>query len=138
MCPEYPVQNLPLRRRQQGAGLPMAIFLITVMALIVTTITQLQQSGGESDALDILSTRAFYSAESGAQLALVEVLEDEAASCHSPASYEFSRGLSGCSASVVCENLTSASGDALMQITSTGECGSGADRTIRRIEVRVQ
>jgi len=45
----------------------MAIFLITVMALIVATIVQLQESSGEMEALDVLSTRAFYAAESGAQ-----------------------------------------------------------------------
>ncbi|MDX1588761.1 MAG: hypothetical protein R3296_07460 [Oleiphilaceae bacterium] len=125
------------RAGQQGAGLPLAIFLITVMALIVATIAQLQQTSGETAALDILSGRAFYAAESGAQLAMTEVLPDEdSLVCPLDRDYGFTRsGLRGCEAqvTVVCEG-----DEPIARITSVGRCGSGPDRASRRVEVKVQ
>jgi len=64
MCPE------PSLSRQQGAGLPIAIFIITVLALIVTSMAQQQESSGAAISQQILSQRAFYAAESGAQAAV--------------------------------------------------------------------
>lgn len=140
MCLETRAQPAPaphLRHRQQGAGLPVAIFLITVMALIVTTIVQLQQTTGESEVLDILSTRAFYAAESGAQLAMTQALEGTEAVCVDT-TFEFSAsGLRGCQAEVQCV----ASGtpeEPEIRLISTGQCGSGADQAIRQIEVKAQ
>ena len=128
---------------QQGAGLPMAIFLITVMALIVTTIAQLQQSSGEMEALDILSTRAFYAAESGAQIGLVKALgEDEdgkkTRSCFNQFEPDFDQsGLKGCSAVVSCEP-EGVSNPATVVITSKGSCGSGNSIASRTVKVKAQ
>ena len=129
--------------RQQGAGLPMAIFLITVMALIVTTIAQLQQSSGEMEALDILSTRAFYAAESGAQIGLVKALgeDDEGKktrSCFNQFEPDFDQsGLNGCSAVVSCES-EGAPNPATVVITSEGACGSGNSIASRTVKVKAQ
>ena len=119
--------------RQQGAGLPMAIFLITVMALIVTTMAQLQQSSGEMEALDILSTRAFYAAESGAEVLLVQAMEKTPAECASGEVTFEASGLKGCSADVTCE----ASGNTI-RIISEGQCGTGRTAASRTVEVKVQ
>lgn len=135
----------PRRASQRGAGLPMAIFLITVMALVVVTIAQLQETTGEMESLDIQSTRAFYAAESGAQLALTQLIPKdegqpvETASCSNDF-YQQSfdeGGLSGCQASVDCAWADSSEGP-VATLTSRGSCGSGLDRAQREIEVRAQ
>jgi MSHA biogenesis protein MshP len=115
----------------------MAIFLITVMALIVATIVQLQESSGEMEALDVLSTRAFYAAESGAQAGLAQALREDPAECGvvtpvDKAQFE-EAGLQGCSRTVSCDQ----SGSAVL-ITSEGICGSGDAEAVRVIEVKAQ
>ena len=132
--------------RQRGAGLPLAIFLITVMVLIVATIARLQQSAAEAEALDIQSARAFYAAESALQIHFADVFpeeedeEDEVQSipCDEENIFEFdAAGLSGCSVTVSC----SPAGGSVPEVRvfeSQAECGSGRDRAIRTLEVRAQ
>ena len=67
----YPERGI---KQQIGAGLPVALFIITVLALIVTSMAQQQESSGASVSQQILSQRAFYAAESGAQVAVAEAL----------------------------------------------------------------
>lgn len=127
---------------QGGAGLPVALFIITVLALLVIGMAQLQQASGESVSLQIQSQRAFYAAESGAQVAVRDVLE--AGSCSAlttPLSFSAS-ALNGCSAVLSCEsvteNISGPGGNTVFSIASTGQCGSGPDRAVRIIEVRVR
>lgn len=133
----------PAREQQRGAGLPMAIFLITVMALIVTTIAQLQQSSGEMEALDILSTRAFYAAESGAQIGLVKALGEDGEgrktrSCFNQFEPDLDQGgLKGCSAVVSCEP-EGVPNPAMVVISSKGACGSGNGIASRKVKVKAQ
>ena len=131
--------------KQRGAGLPLAIFLITVMALIATTLAQLQQTTGEMEAQDIQSGRAFYAAESGAQLALTRIIPkdpdmsiDTAACTMGLYQQTFSVGsLSGCEVNVDCESVSSSDGP-VATLRSKGSCGSGLDSAQRQIEVRAQ
>lgn len=44
---------------QNGAGLPIALFIITVLSLIVLSMGQLQESSGKAISLQIQSQRAF-------------------------------------------------------------------------------
>lgn len=128
--------------KQSGAGLPLAIFIITVLALIVVTITQLQQGTAEMEIQDLQSTRAFYAAESGAQAALALLFPPDGsagASCAIPL-YENTfgvPGLNGCSVSVSCssDNLGATT---YYTLTSRGTCGSGLDQSRRIVEVRAQ
>lgn len=53
MCPERSPQ------KQQGAGLPIALFIITVLALLVVGMAQLQERSGQAVSLQIQSQRAF-------------------------------------------------------------------------------
>lgn len=129
-------------KHQGGAGLPIALFIITVLALLVIGMAQLQQSSGESVSLQIQSQRAFFAAESGAQVAVREVLE--AASCgaiSSPVSFG-TPGLSGCRAVLSCESVTEdisgPGGDTVYSIESQGQCGAGPDQANRVVEVRVR
>jgi len=60
--------------RQKGLGLPSALFLIVVMILIVTAINQLNEISAAAYGREWLSIRAFYAAESGAQISAVRAL----------------------------------------------------------------
>lgn len=132
----------PLFSAQRGAGLPVALFIITVLALLVYSMAGLQQSSSDAVSLQIQSQRALFAAESGAQVAVSQVLAgDSCALATSSISFSAS-GLSGCSAVLDCDALwVPASGPAstpAFAITSTGQCGSGSDEAERSVEVVVQ
>lgn len=129
--------------KQNGAGLPVAIFVITVLALLVIGMAQLQESSGKSVSLQIQSQRAFFAAESGAQVALAELVPGATCSAVSTVKTFNVNGLNGCQARLQCNalqadvlgngNLTT-----VYNLTSTGQCGDGAESAERVIEVRLR
>ncbi|HEB67245.1 MAG TPA: hypothetical protein ENI93_04795 [Gammaproteobacteria bacterium] len=130
-------------RLQRGFGLPLAVFIITVLALIGTAMVALTRTGQESVASEIQSIRAFYAAESGAQLALVAVLPLTGGSIGVAGCNALSlnpafnaAGLEGCTASVSCSGQT-VNGQDYYRILSLGECrfGASGNTARRRIEV---
>ncbi len=129
--------------QQRGAGLPLAIFIVTALALIITAMSQLQSSSSASVALQINSQRAFYAAESGAQLAMNVLFPPDGSAGLSCATAPFysqnftATGLAGCQASVQCTAVT-AGGANVFTLRSTGSCGNGASQARRVIEVRAQ
>lgn len=134
-------------RRQRGVGLPLAIFIITVLALIVATMAQLQVAGANAVSLQLQSQRAFLAAESGAQLAVAQVLgagNCTAVAAAVPGAGTFTAtGLEGCRATLSCSASTPVAGPAgtlqYFQLTSTGTCAMGDGSVAQRIvEVRVQ
>lgn len=136
MCPKLRYSH---HTKQQGIGLPVALFVITVLALIVVALTDLEESSGVSFSLDVNSMRAFYAAESGAQVGLNSLFPPGGGPGSACANVSFNSvvGLSGCSASVSCTNVTV---DAITYytISSTGQCGAGLDMAERVIEVRAR
>ncbi len=125
--------------QQKGAGLPVALFIITVLALIVFGMAQLQDSSSQSISLQIQSQRAFYAAESGAQVGVRNALVS--GTCAATTINFDQPGLSSCSASLACESVTAnigGGGNTVYSIESTGHCGAGADQAARVIEVRVR
>ncbi|WP_336368430.1 hypothetical protein [Marinobacter sp. C2H3] len=128
-------------RRQAGVGLPLALFVITVLALLVVGMAQLQQQTGESVSLQVQSQRAFFAAESGAQVAITQVLHEGQACPAAGASWTLPFGqqaLAGCDAALRCASQSASSGETVYTITSEGQCGTGPDRAARRVEVRVR
>lgn len=141
MCPE------PCFHKQTGAGLPIALFIITVLALLVLGMAQLQESSGASVSLQIQSQRAFFAAESGAQAGVAQVLNDADPPSVCPASGSnwsvnfSSSALTGCEAAIVCSSVDTpgiggSGGDRVYSLSSAGQCGSGPDRAERAVEVR--
>ena len=129
-------------KKQNGAGLPIALFIITVLSSIVLSISQLQESSGNAISLQIQSQRAFFAAESGAQVAIASLLKDADGSPLDNCSFVDKKlnfdeqGLSGCSADVSCDD---ASIDEVISIESKGSCGveDSVDHARRTIEVRL-
>lgn len=138
MCPD--VSSF---RYQKGAGLPVAIFVITVLALIAVAMTQLQESTGASISQQILSQRAFYAAESGAQVAVKEVLGGGSCSAMT-STLDFSNGaLSGCEATLACQSVQGdidggPTDETVFTLTSDGVCGQGPEQASRSVQVRVR
>ncbi len=138
MCPEHMSS-----RRQTGIGLPAALFVIVVLALVAVAITELERSSAESFSFNVLSQRAFYAAESGAQIGLNRLFPPGGAASDCNNSYfgvtqTFSQaGLQGCSVNVACRADTVGT-ETVYTLTATGQCGAGADSAIRIVEVRAK
>ena len=68
----------PMRlARQRGIGLPAAIFVITLLAVITAAIYQLLGQNAQTYQEQINLTRAFYAAESGAGFAMNSLFAPE-------------------------------------------------------------
>ncbi|WP_312846324.1 hypothetical protein [Marinobacter arenosus] len=121
----------------------MALFVITVLALLVAVMAQLQQVSGEAVSLQIQSQRALFAAESGAQVAVREVLEGSSCGAvSSPKPFTVS-GLAGCQAVIDCQSVSAelsgkSPAEEIFTLTSTGQCGVGIDRAERVVEVKVR
>lgn len=131
--------------RQRGIGLPAAIFVITLMAILAVAISQLVFNNARTFEEETLLTRAFYAAESGAGLgmnALFPAQEfpeyqngvDSTAICAAgPVEYDFVvDGLNGCTAAVTCTVDTTVDDVEYYTIVSTGRCGD----VTRTVQVR--
>lgn len=139
-----------IHKKQAGAGLPIAIFIVTVLSLIVLGMSQLQESSGNAVSLQIQSQRAFFAAESGAQVVIAELVEEageqDIVSCP-PSNNETQEvldnfnapGLSSCQAVV---NITKecVGSEGIVTVKSEGSCGpSGSpERAVRTVEVRLR
>lgn len=126
------------KKTQLGIGLPAAIFVITLMAVIAASISQLVSQNAQTFEEEVNLTRAFYAAETGAGFAMNTLYPPEdypsytsPADCDAgPRTYSFiDGGLNECTADVVC-NQVSISGTYYATIESTGSCGD-VERTIQ-------
>lgn len=128
----------PRLSKQTGLGLPVAIFVITIMSMIAVAVNQLNEAAGQNFSQNLLSSRAFYAAESGAQLRAQPVLSTSPCSCGVDVivDYDFTvKGLNACRAATSCDEFI-ANGSTFCTITSIGSCdNTNAQRTV---EVRVK
>ena len=124
------------RLHQLGLGLPATLFIITIMSFIALAVNRINESTSQSFSQNILSTRAFYAAESGAQLRVRDVLVGPPCICGADVDYQFSvAGLASCQANTVCSSF-SVNSQTYCTVVSTGICDGGS--AMRSIEVRVK
>jgi MSHA biogenesis protein MshP len=126
--------------KQRGIGLPATIFLIVILAMIVLAMSDLTEDANTGFTQDFQSTRAFYAAESGAQVALNRVFVGGEACDNSLGYLDFDAGgdnpgLNNCITQLVCR-VDTVSGTDYMTFTSTATCGSGLDQAVRAVQVR--
>ena len=142
--------------------MPLAIFIIVVMGIFALAISRTTIQSSTSSSLELVSTQAFYAAESGTQRAMQTLFFPDASSrqqvdtrcTNLNVTHNFTvPGLNGCSAVVTCTcrfqdnsdckpitaaNYTAAAATArttsFYNITSEATCGSGALRAVRTIE----
>lgn len=141
MCPNPSNQKAHMagsNSRQSGIGLPGAIFVITLMAVIAVAVNQLLSQNAQTFEEELNLTRAFYAAESGAGFVMNTVFPPEEYPGYSTTSecvsterdYDFIvPGLNQCSATVTCTPVT-ISGVNYATIISEGTCGD-VERTVQ-------
>jgi len=134
------MMNNSLKHRisqQAGIGLPGAIFIITVMALIAVAINVLVRENAETFEEEVNLARAFYAAESGAGFLMNRTFPPEEYSSYANSNcaartYTFGDNVPGlvqCTATVTCSTKTVGTKD-YHTIESTGSCGD-VERTIQ-------
>ena len=131
-------------KKEQGIGLPAAIFVITLMITIAVAVNLLVRQNAETFEEEVKLTRAFYAAESGAGFAMNALFPPDefpsystTAICPenvgSPRLYEFeAEGLEGCSVEVSCVTDATVDGVEYYTILSEGIC----DDVSRTVQVR--
>lgn len=140
--------------QQHGFSIPMAIFVMVVLAMLGTAMMRIVGQGQENIAREVVSMRALMAAESGAERGLQAVLEAGAACggdlSNPPASYadlfvwDFAgAGLAGCSANVDCaqtlaDNNLDGTPTPHYTIRSEGRCGPAGNQAARIIEVQAR
>jgi MSHA biogenesis protein MshP len=132
--------ELRQRSKQKGIGLPATVFLIVIVALIVLALGDLNTKSNIGFGQDFYSIKAFYAAESGAQIALNRVFVGGQACNNSLANIDFdtvtdNEGLESCQVDLTCQQVTVDVIDYLT-FTSTAMCGAGLERATRAIQVR--
>ncbi len=138
MCPNDRVT----RHYQHGVGLPATIFLVVIIALIVLALSDLNQKTNLGFGQDFFSGRAFYAAESGAQIALNQLYVGGQACAVNMTTIDFNNagsnpGLDTCSVVVDCQE-TLVDSIRYYTFSSTASCGSGFEQAQRSIEVRAR
>jgi len=123
---------------QSGIGLPAAIFVITLMAVVAVAVNQLVSQNAQTFEEELNLTRAFYAAESGAGFAMNTVFPPEEYSAYATTAecvaterdYNFTvAGLNQCSATVTCTSVTIGTNN-YATIQSEGTCGD-VERTVQ-------
>ena len=126
-------------RNQRGFSLPIAIFILVIMALLGAAMVTLMQNSQRSVSTAVLSTRAFFAAQSGAQYTLSQLfpLNGGAATCVAsyPTINYSTAGLAGCTAVIACSSSTIGS-KTYYTLSSTGSCDAGSIHAVRQVEVR--
>lgn len=125
-----------------GIGLPATVFLIVIIALIVLALGDLTKKSTLGFGQDFFSIRAFYAAESGAQIALNRVFVGAQACSNALVDIDFNNlgvnpGLDTCTAALSCAQVT-VDGLDYYTFTSTASCGAGFEQAQRSIEVRAR
>jgi len=130
--------------KQTGSALVIAVFVIVVMSLIGAALVRMLASSSEAVAYEVIGTRTFTVAQSGAQwqLALVFPLGSKAnvAACDTVAAEPDISTVSGtenCNFVVTC-SANEFNNEHYFVIRSTGSCSVGGIVTSRTIEIEAQ
>ncbi|MBL4680913.1 MAG: hypothetical protein JKY88_09340 [Pseudomonadales bacterium] len=124
--------------KQCGLGLIGAIFVIVVVAILSTAMSQMLVTDSEIQSYEILSLKAFLAAESGAQLGVNRVLPPIGGGSCAARTFTFTDSpLRFCQAVVSCTTLT-VSGDNYYTLTSNAQCQAGSYLAQRTVQVRIR
>lgn len=135
------------QNRQRGVSLILALFIIVVLSMLGAVMIRILLTGAETVAREVISTRAFFAAESGAQRQLNAIFPPGAAmdlsACananNTPRTNTYTMGgLLACSdVSVSCQYLQ-VEGTYYFNISSTGRCGPASDQAVRVVDVQAK
>jgi len=126
--------------KQKGISLAFLLFTIVIVSLLAAGLMRLNAQSGISTVHQVISTRAFFAAESGANLQALAVFPvNGAAGTCSSQNFNFTNsGLASCTATTSCSTVVINSNN-YYQIVSQGQCNSGQPlQATRTIEVRLK
>ena len=126
-------------KRQSGASLIMVLFIVVVLALLSAALVRINSQSVISNAHQVIATRAFFAAESGANFQSMQIFPLSGASVCANRNFAINvSGLNGCTAQTQCNTISVNSRD-FYQVISQGQCNVGQDfQATRTIEVRMQ
>ena len=160
--PQQKVGSAPIKTKQQGFLLPLAMFILLVMGMFALVLSRNTIQTNNSTVLEMITVQSFYAAESGAYRGM-RTLFFPASSTRNGAdsrcaaintTYNFNvDGLKNCSALVTCsclyaDNTACSAGTAanysitaptgklssFYKVKSVGTCGSDILRSVRTVE----
>lgn len=129
-----------VQNTQRGISLILVLFLLVVVSMLVVAMARLNSGSQKAVGQEILSVRALFAAESGAQsmaMRIFPINNPPLAVCPSDLSIPFpaaAAGLSICTAAVTCQ-LTSTASRTVFTVKSEGRCNSGTEQSRRMITV---
>jgi len=126
--------------KQQGISLAFLLFAIIIVSLLAAALMRINNQSNISVAQQVISTRAFFAAESGAHLQALAVfpVSGGIGICTNQTYNMTTEGLNGCRATTSCNNITINTID-YYQITSQGQCNIGQPlQATRTIEIRLK
>jgi len=140
--------KLKMTNRQQGSALVIAIFIIVVMTLLGASLVKMTSSNAETIVYEVLGTRAYQAAQTGAQRKMSEVFPlSGSGSCSVNSNYnDFAAvsGLENCQAldvdCVIDATIDEGTVDEVTYytITSIGQCSVAGVVTSRMIEIKAR
>jgi MSHA biogenesis protein MshP len=134
-------------KKQSGSALVIAIFVIIVISLLGSAMMVLQRDSSEITSYEVFASRAYLSAYSASEIALVELFPLQIqnasaaiASCsnvtRNPSLPNNNAGFHGCSANVGCTQIAVSAGMATRyKVVSTAVCQNSQINTRRQITV---
>ncbi|KGJ98946.1 hypothetical protein [Thalassotalea sp. ND16A] len=139
-----PTLNLA-QKKQQGASLIMAVFMIVVLSLMAAALVRIIASSSETVSYQVFGTRAYAAADIGNQWGLQQLfpLGSEIVDCavvNAATVPDLANvpGLIGCHIETLqCTDFIE-SGVTYFTLTATGACDAGSVRTSRTLQVEAR
>lgn len=130
--------NLKLKR-QQGAALMLALFVILLAAGILAALANLRSNASQNLVFEVQGQRSYWLAKAQLELALVQLYPlnqaSQACSAVSPSSRSWSTdSWQNCTSSIGCSE-TVVDSQRVIRLQSTASCDSGTDVASRVLTV---
>ncbi len=148
MFHKFDLSSRKFKTGQQGSALVIGVFIITVMFLMASALINILQDADEQVNIEVLGTRAFAAANSGAEAALaqlfpLDVLSSDCAAVSDSWTPPNVVGFSGCRVELTCsENVYATQIQYLISSEATcsaGNCdGESCMRVNRKVEVEAR
>ena len=123
--------------RQQGMGLPMALFIILILSIVGLAVNRLADTSSQNYSSNIAAQQAYLMAYSAIQQQLIDTLAVDTCQCTAANTTVTLAvaGLNSCQAVVSCSSFV-AEGQTYCDISSAASCDGG--NGTRTLEVRVK
>lgn len=136
------INALKLGQQQKGSSLVIAIFIIVVVLLLATALVNMLNSSSNTIAVQVIGTRAYAAAHTGAEYKLQQIfpLAPAASNCDDVIGFSLSNvdGLPKCSFDVTCESFD-VQDVTYYTVESTGTCNyQNTEQTSRTIVVEAR